>query len=305
MNKSNIFKKMFYLVCASVCAFSFSNAEIIRLKDGNIKYATIITETKVNIKIRDVKTGKEEYIDRNQIANIVSEKAIDGPIDTEKLAKLSANDWRNLEEKSKKISDAPQETPEAKPGFAQRFKPRAGIALSYIMPSGDIGSALDPAIGFGALFDVRVPVFAETSSLELRSGITAGYAKFTSPGSDTTLKADVTILPVLLSNEFGYLTSVGFRPYAKLEFGISMTSLADKSDNTEKKDTSSMDFTLRAGAGAGYRHKSLPSLEVFLEGGYLMVFEKVNGTFLQFTFGATYHFAAQEESHANAALVPK
>lgn len=290
---------------ALMLSFSFSRAEIIRLKNGTVVHGTITSETKINIKFCDAKTGKEEYFMGDQIANIVSDKAIDGPIDTAKLAKLSANNWRNLEDKSKKISDAPQEAPKEAPGFTSRYKPRAGIALSYCMPSGDIGTALDPAIGFGALFDVRVPVFAETSALELRSGISAGYAKFTSPGSDSTLAAEVTILPIMLSNEFGYLTSVGFRPYAKFELGISMTSLADKSDNSEKKDTSSMDFTLRAGAGAGYRHKSLPSLEVFLEGAYMMVFEKVNGNFLQFTFGATYHFATQEESHANPALVPK
>lgn len=148
-------------------------------------------------------------------------------------------------------------------------------------------------------------MFAEQSPLDLRSGISAGYAKFTSPGSETTIKGDVTVLPILLSNEFGYRTAVGFRPYAKLALGISMTSLTDKSDNTEKKDASSMDFALMTGAGVGYRHKSLPSLEVFLEAGYMMIFEKVNGNFINISFGATFHFATQEDSHANSALVPK
>lgn len=278
--------------------FTLSRAEIIRQKNGTVLVGTIVSETKAAIKLRDSKTGNEIFLARDQIANIVSEKAIDGPIDTAKLAKLSANEWRNLEEKSKKISEEPTKAPEATPGFAQKFKPRAGLVFAYHIPSGEIGSALDPSIGFGALFDVRLPLFAQNSPMELRSGLSVSYAKFTSPGSDTTLAGDVTIFPILLSNEFGYLTSMGFRPYAKLDLGVSMTSLKDKSDNAEKKDTSSMDFTLRAGLGAGYRHKSLPSLEVFLEGGYMMVFEKVNGNFLNIAIGATYHFAIQEDSHA-------
>ncbi len=165
-------KRKFIIACiiiVAISSLSISRAEIIRLKNGVVKHGTIISETKANIKFRDAKTGIEEYIIRDQIANIVSDKAIDGPIDTAKLAKLSVNEWRNLEDKSKKINEAPQEFPKATQGFSQKYKPRAGVLISYYMPSGDIGSALKPAPGFGALFDVRVPVFAVQSPLELRS----------------------------------------------------------------------------------------------------------------------------------------
>lgn len=124
------------VIIMTLVVFSFSRAEILRLKNGTVAQGTITSETKVSIKFRDAKTGKEEYIMRDQIANIVSEKAIDGPIDTAKLAMLSANDWRNLEDKSKQIAKPPQEAPKAKAGVGQTLKPRAGLIVSYLMPSG-------------------------------------------------------------------------------------------------------------------------------------------------------------------------
>jgi len=266
---------------------SVSSGEVIRLKNGNVIQGTITQEAPNTIKLVDATTKKETTIKRADIANMVSEKAITPPINLGQLKALNNNGWKKLEEKSK-IATAPKPEPAAGKPFAEKFQPRAGFFASYMMPSGDIGSALDPAIGFGLLFDMRMPVFREDSPWSLRTGIAASYATFGSTGD--ALPADVTLIPILINNEIGYTTNFGLRPYFTLDLGITMASLKDKSDNTEKKDTSSMDLTVFAGVGAGYRHPKLPMLELFLDAGYMMVFEQTNGNFINISFGAAYHF---------------
>ncbi|MBP7585525.1 MAG: hypothetical protein KBA61_15895 [Spirochaetes bacterium] len=269
---------------------SVSSGEVIRLKNGNVIQGAITQEAPNTIKLIDAATKKEITLKRADIATTVSEKAIDGPVNLVQLKALNNDGWRKLEEKSK-IATVPKPEPTTGKPFVEKFQPRAGLFVSYMMPSGDIGPALDPAIGFGLLFDMRMPVFAETSTWDLRTGITLSYATFGSTGD--ALPADVTLIPILINNEIGYKTIFGLRPYFTLDLGITMASLKDKSDNTEKKNTSSMDLTVFAGVGAGYRHPKLPMLELFLDAGYMMVFEQTNGNFININFGAAYHFSSK------------
>ena len=280
-----------YLLAAVVPVLLFisvSSGEVIRLKNGNVIQGAITQEAPNTIKLIDAATKKEIIVKRADIATTVSEKAIDGPVNLVQLKALNNDGWKKLEEKSK-IATAPKPEPTAGKPFAEKFLPRAGLFVSYMMPSGDIGSALDPAIGFGLMGDVQVPIpYLEKRNFDLRSGLALGYAKFSSTVKD--FAAEVTLIPILINNELGYQTNFGLRPYFTLDLGITMASLADNSPNPEKKDTSSMDMTLFTGVGAGYRHRKLPMLEVFLDVGYMMVFEQVNGNFININFGAAYHF---------------
>jgi hypothetical protein len=219
---------------------------------------------------------------------MVNEKVFDTVIDFGQLRNLKEDGWKKLEEKSKKIEEAKKAEVARPASFSEKFQPKIGLAAAYMMPTGDIGSALDPAIGFGLVFDMRMPVFAETSPWELRTGLALSYASFSSTVEN--FPADVTLMPILVNNEMGYLTGSGFRPYFTLDLGITMAALKDKSDNTEKKDTSSMDLTVFAGVGVGYRNSKLPMLELFLDAGYMMVFEQTSGSFINISFGAAYHF---------------
>ncbi len=280
-----------------------SHGEVIRLKNGNLIRGKVILETKAVVRINDASTGKEVTLNRAEVENIVDDRALEGTVDLKALKKLKSEDWVKLEEKSKSIQSAKSQTEPTAPGFPEKFRPRLGVQVNYLMPSGNIGSALDPAIGGGLLLDMRIPVFNPEGGAELRTGLSAGYASFSSTVEN--FPATVTIIPLLLNNEIGYITESGFRPYLKLGLGVSMASLTDDSDNTEKKDTSSMDFTILAGAGAGYRNKNLPSVELFLEAGYLMLFEKTSGNFINVSFGVSYHFYSREDSHENTSLAPK
>ncbi|RJQ38801.1 MAG: hypothetical protein C4555_04505 [Dehalococcoidia bacterium] len=285
-----------YLLAMAVPVLLFvsvSSGEIIRLKNGTILQGRIAFESPEVVRIIDAATNKEVNLRRAEIANMVSEKVFDNVIDFGQLRNLKEEGWKKLEEKSKKAEEAKTAEAARPASFSEKFQPKIGLGAAYMMPTGDIGTVLDPAIGFGLVFDMRMPVFAMTSPWSLRTGLAVSYASFGSKMEN--FPADVTLLPILLNNEIGYATSSGLRPYFTLDLGITMASLKDKSDNTEKKDTSSMDLTVFAGAGVGYRHKSLPSLELFLDAGYMMVFEQTSGNFINVNFGAAFHFFSRTE----------
>lgn len=283
--------KLRYLLAAIIPVLFFisvSSGEIIRLKNGNIVQGRIAYEAPDFIRVIDATSNKEVIVKRADITNMISEKVFDTVIDFGQLRNLKDEGWKKLEEKSKKI-EIEKKAEIARPkSFTEKFQPRLGLLAAYMMPTGDIGSALDPAIGFGLLFDLRMPVFSESSLWDLRSGLAFSYAKFSSTIAD--FPADVTLMPILINNEIGYLTNFGLRPYFTLDLGLTMASLKDKSQNDVKKDTSSMDLTVFAGVGAGYRNRKLPMMEVFLNLGYMMVFEQTSGNFININFGAAYHF---------------
>jgi hypothetical protein len=294
--------KLNYFFASIIWIFIFigiSSGEIFRLENGTILQGTITYEDEDNISIFN-NSYALSYIKspdiwgitlkRSEISNIIKEAVFDKEIDLEQLSKLNDDDWNKLEYKSKLLGVKPDKTK----SLAEKYHPRIGLLAGYLVPAGQIASVLKPGLTYGFLFDIHMPVeFMERHGIDWRMGLSGNYTKLSSTGKAAS--AEMTLMPVLISNEFGFQTKYDLRPYFKLDCGVSMSRLKYKSDNPGGKNLSSTDMDVLAGLGAGYRNRNLPMLEFFLEAAYMRIFEQTSGDFYFLSFGISYHFFSKGE----------
>jgi len=139
---------------------------------------------------------------------------------------------------------------------------------------------------------MRIPFsFLEGKGFKLRGGLLIGYTRFSSSITDSSAK--INMLPILAYADISYPLQKGIRPFVRLGSGGTIVSLKDKSGAVT--DTSSFDYSILIGAGAGYTLKSIPYIEFLFNAGYLIAFEQVNGNFMNVTLGASYHFYTSGE----------
>lgn len=121
-----------------------------------------------------------------------------------------------------------------------------------------------------------------------RSGLIIGYIPHSSASSSFVAK--INLLPVLPYAELSYPLAFGLSPLVRLGIGGSFTFLKDSSGSPDPANESSFDAAVSISAGASYQHRSIPRVEFLLNLGYLVMFEQVNGSFINLSIGAYYQF---------------
>jgi opacity protein-like surface antigen len=172
--------------------------------------------------------------------------------------------------------------------FLNKHQVRAGLLPGMSFPVGELGGLIKVGFAGNIFSDLAVPIsFLKSRGLYLRSGLSIGYAPFGSAVSEYDAK--ISLLPLLAYAELAYPLQVGIKPFVRFGTGGTFSSLKDKSENPGASDESSFDYTLALGAGASYQHRAIPRVEFLLNLGYMILFEEVNGNFINISIGACYH----------------
>ncbi len=246
-----------FILLSQISLFSAS----IVLKNKTIE-GRIIEEGKESITVKEFVTNKQYKIKRSDITEI--------KYDDSELKK-------NREQLEK--GEKPDEIP-----FTEKYKFRMGILPALMIPTGDVGGALGMGLGAQIFGDL---LFWEKET-SIRAGASLGYYSF--PVEATGKTGTLTLLPILLYADAAYPLPSGFKPYAKIGFGLTMASLSGEYDDGESINASSNDLTLSVGIGTAYALASLPNLEFILDVSYMIVFEEVSGNFASISFGVAYRF---------------
>jgi|GEM_PF-3185029 len=171
--------------------------------------------------------------------------------------------------------------------FLNKHQVRAGLLPGMSFPVGELGGLIKVGFAGNIFGDLAVPIsFLNSRGLYFRSGLSIGYAPFSSAVSE--YEAKISLLHILAYAELSYPLQVGIKPFIRFETGGTFSSLKDKSENPGASDESSFDYTLAIGAGASYQHRAIPRVEFLLNLGYIILFEEVNGNFINISIGACY-----------------
>ena len=184
-------------------------------------------------------------------------------------------------------SVAPEEPPGGFTTFIKKYQLRAGFLPGMSFAVGKLGGMLKMGLSTKIMADLAIPIsFLNTKGLTFRSGLLIGYIPHSSSSSE--YEAKINLLPLLPYAEISYPLDFGLKPFAQVGMGGTFSSLKDKSGSPEASDESSLDATLLFGAGASYQHKAIRRVEFLMNLGYMILFEQVNGSFLNLSIGACY-----------------
>ncbi len=262
------------------------SAEIVILSDYTALKGTVLPSDDKILNITEIQSGKKITIRRSEIQYIIEENLLDEEtLKNYKSINWMFFDYQKIGEKRKELELQKKIESES---FTTIFSPRIGIFGGISAATSDVGTALD--IGFfGMLFnDYKIPFKSFPELTELRAGMIAGYFTYSTKSSD--FPANLTLIPVVPYGEISYHTEIGISPYLRIGAGLCNTSLADKSDNIEKQNVSSIDGILLFGTGISYINGKLPFMEFFINLNYMMVTETMTGNFINASLGTAYHF---------------
>ena len=171
--------------------------------------------------------------------------------------------------------------------FIKKYQLRAGFLPGMSFAVGELGGLLKMGLSTQIMGDLAVPIsFLNDGGIVFRSGLLIGYIPHSSASS--TYQAKINLLTLLPYAQLSYPLEFGLKPFARFGMGGTFSSLKDQSGSTEASDKSSLDATLLFGAGVSYQHKAIPRVEFLLHLGYMLLFEQVNGSFLNLSIGACY-----------------
>lgn len=176
---------------------------------------------------------------------------------------------------------------------------RAGGALLLSMPMGGVSSF---GTGFGIAlnyhFNLNKTVksvewleFADLPGFTWQTGAEFQYSSYSASFSKNNrdYTSSLTLMVFLTELQLEYPMPTGLTPYGSLMFGGSLTSgQTDSADGSVSVSPSSFDGILAPAAGAAY--KITPEVNAYGELRYMLVFESITGSFLQFHAGADYKF---------------
>lgn len=234
-------------------------ASIIFLKDGKKIEGDIVFEDDEKITLQEYDTNRTFILQKVEIEKIKYEK------------------------KAKPKMIAVTET------TGYKTKPILSLAPVFSIPLGSNSSILGSGYGADITLSFYIPSsFLEDKNFYLRACISSGLLFYTSKDPDAT--ASVYLIPAVFYAEVSYTFENALRPYFRLGPGITYSSLTGESEKTGAVQTSSLDTTLAAHLGVAYTYKNTPKVEFYIDSGFLMLFEKINGSFVNVSVGASYKF---------------
>lgn len=241
-----------------------NNAEAasIILKSGITITGQLIERTEEDVTIKDSDTQQLKVIKTVFIRNMV--------LDPKE---------QKIKEKKKKGKDLMLRGGDSdESGIINVIQPSLGILPGIAYPFGKVGTKLN--LGYGGLlfFDVGIPKMPDI--FKMRFGLTAGFLYHATKGAQSA--SQLFIIPIIAYTKLQFITAVGVRPYIKLGGGITPIFGGG----------SSYDPTFAAAFGIGFVHRKVLYMEFFIEGGIMMVFEKVRGDFVTAHIGFAYRFGA-------------
>jgi len=196
--------------------------------------------------------------------------------------------------------------------FIPKFKPRAGLYFSPVIPAGVVGNATSFGIGGGLYGDVKLPIpvvdaILSALNIELRGGLYLGYTSFSGTmdfentlGDTVPYKTNASTLPIILYAKGGFpLKALGIMPFATIGTGITLSSAQrtveeDSAHLVQESERdlseSSADGTFCFTLGTTYGHSSIPFIEFMFQTRYMAAVQKASGHFIQFDLAAAYTF---------------
>lgn len=263
-NKSPHLKFFFCFICAFIYVFILPenlSASTIILKNDKVIEGDITFEDENKVVVLEYVTNYSYILKRSEIKDIKYEKRV----------------------KRKPVTEKGMDT------FMDIFQPKLSLCPGFSMPIGDIAAVLSPGYGASLLMDIRIPLTRlERKGFYLRANISTKILYFFS--KDPDVDANVLLIPNLLGAEISYNLKYGFRPFFSLGAGFSFAILSGESPKTGAVQKSSFDGSIMPRLGIGYTNQSIPRIELLLDFGYLLVFEKQSGSFINFSFGISYRF---------------
>lgn len=260
------------LVVTALIAMPVANAFAAKviLKDGKVVEGPIIKVEEQSIKV-------QEYL-------------------TKRITEIK--DWEILEvqygpQEPKVTGNKYDKKPE--PASVGSIQPMLGLYANVGLPLGSIASKA--SIGFGGLIwlDIRMPLPEMTFNMYL--GFTTGFLYY---GTSSSQVPSFMMIPALVHTKLLFNVEVPqklwVRPYLKLAGGVTPVMGGG---------LTSIDPTFYGALGVGFIPAKLPKLELSLEVGAMMAFEKTTGIFMMVNVGVAYRFGVQPATESDNIIIKK